>query len=230
VGTEGTDPLYVRPNATVPVRIEVREEGEAEFREVPPGAEFTVDDGASVDIRITALECFDEGLLEFDVFLYSKDNPLHPDREVGKEYTSVLLRRVCPEPPPVQRTAACLATEEVRKVVLAATQAVSVAGTACWRILDGATFALISDKGSEIGQPNSYAADIVTAAGIEAAVAIGPTGARMNQWLPGARPAQGAERSARPDMSSSPTTSPTSCPTRAPGAREGSSPTSRAGR
>lgn len=186
VGAEGTDPLYVRPNATVPVRIEVREATETEFREVPPGAEFTVDNDTPVDIRITALECFDEGLLEFDVFLYSKDNPFHPDREVGKIYRSVPLRRACPEPRPVQRTAVCPGTEEVRKVVLAATQAVSVAGTVCWRILDGATFATISDKGSELGQPDSYAADVVAAAGIEAAVAIGPTGARMNQWLPGA--------------------------------------------
>jgi len=35
VGAEGTDALYVRPNASVPVRIEVKEEGQ--FREVPPG-------------------------------------------------------------------------------------------------------------------------------------------------------------------------------------------------
>jgi hypothetical protein len=93
----------------------------------------------------------------------------------------------------VQRAAACPGTEEVRKVALAAAEAVSVAGDTCWRILDGATFATLSDKGSEIGQPDSYAVDIVAAGGIEAAVAIGPTSARLNQWIPGALAGQGGE-------------------------------------
>lgn len=184
---EDVDKVWVRPNANVPVRIEV------DGQEIPPGGEFTVDRNVSTDVKVYVLENFDQGLIEFDVFLYAEDDPSHPDREAGSFSRRVTLTRgPCPPPPPVQRTAVCPGTEEVRKVVLAGTQAVGVAGTRCWQILDGATFALISDKGSELGQPDSYAADIVAAGGIEAAVAIGPGDARLNQWLPGALAGQGS--------------------------------------
>ncbi len=189
LGTETGSRLYVRPNAHVPVRIEV--EG---YGEIPPGGEFAVDAQTSPRITVYALEDFDQGLIEFDVFLYAKDDPFHPDREVGKLYRSVTIRRAgCAPPPPAQRTAACPGTEEVRKVALAAADAVGVAGDTCWRILDAATFAMLSAKGGELGQPDSYAVDIVAAGGIEAAIAIGPTSARLNQWIPPALAGQGGE-------------------------------------
>jgi hypothetical protein len=187
VPAQGAGKVWVRPIAPASVRVEVMDLGT--FKEVPFGSEFVVDQ-SSTAIRISALEPFDTAYIDFEVFLYAKDDPDHPDRTVNSFTRRVqLVRQPCPPPPPpppVQRTAVCPGTEEVRKVVLSAVEAVSVAGKTCWQILDAATFATISDKGSELGQPDSYAVDIVAAGGIEAAVAIGPTSARINQWIPDA--------------------------------------------
>ncbi len=156
------------------------------------GEEIEVRNHESVEVEVRVFECV-HTVLEFDIFRYAEGDSNHPDRTLGSFVRTVeIVPTDCNA-----RTVVCAFTEAVTAVIHQSQSVIGVAGQKCWKILDGTTYATLSDKGSQQGNasPDYYSVDTVisapgtpslasASAPVEAAIAVGPEGAYLTHWLP----------------------------------------------
>ena len=177
-GEEGST-FYVSPRPA-PVQYVV------EGTPLDAGEDIEVRNHDSVDVEVRALECA-HVILEFDVFRFREGDPKHPERTLDSFVRTVEIVPIdcTPAGSILVHTVTCGAADAVTPVIHLGVEAIGIAGQGCWKILDAATLATLSDKGSQGNfPPDYYSVDTVISGSVEAAIAVGPKGAYLTHWLP----------------------------------------------